>query len=73
MTATEYRECIAALGLSQIAAAAFLGISQRTSRRWAAGENAPDVRAEMLLRAMLQYDISVDDINKLIKRKGYLK
>jgi transcriptional regulator with XRE-family HTH domain len=71
--ANEYRDCIAALGLSQLAAAKFLGISPRQSRRLALGEVAPDVRTEMLLSAMLKYDISVDDMNKLINKRKDLK
>jgi hypothetical protein len=35
MTSDEYREAIAALGLSQVKAGDFLGADPRTSRRWA--------------------------------------
>jgi hypothetical protein len=71
--AIEYRDCIAALGLSQITAARFLGVSPRQSRRWALGETVPDVRAEIVLSVMLRYDISVDDVNRLLKRKDTKK
>jgi transcriptional regulator with XRE-family HTH domain len=71
--ADQYRELIAALGLSQIAAAEFLGISPRQSRRWALGETVPDVRAEIVLRLMVAYDISVDTVNRLLKRKDLKK
>jgi len=38
MTADEYREALARLDLSQVAAARLLGVDDRTSRRWATGE-----------------------------------
>ena len=38
MTADEYRNAIARLELSQVAAARLLGVDDRTSRRWATGE-----------------------------------
>jgi DNA-binding transcriptional regulator YiaG len=69
MTKKEYRAAIAALGLSQLAAAEFLGISPRTSRRWAAGDDPPDPRAEMVLRIMLEYKMSVAAVDKLMGRK----
>jgi DNA-binding transcriptional regulator YiaG len=47
MTPDEYREAIARLDLSQVAAARLLGVDERTSRRWANGERdvpAPAIR-----------------------------
>jgi hypothetical protein len=38
MTEIEYREALAALDLTQRAAADFLKVDERTSRRWAAGD-----------------------------------
>jgi DNA-binding transcriptional regulator YiaG len=38
MTPDQYREAIARLDLSQVAAARLLGVDERTSRRWAKGE-----------------------------------
>jgi DNA-binding transcriptional regulator YiaG len=38
VTADEYRNALAQLDLSQVAAARLLGVDDRTSRRWAAGE-----------------------------------
>jgi transcriptional regulator with XRE-family HTH domain len=60
---------IAALGLSQLAAAEFLGISPRQSRRWALGETVPDVRAKIVLRLMVRYNIDVDEVNHMLKLK----
>jgi hypothetical protein len=68
MTNKQYREAIEALGLSQVKAAAFLDINERTSRVYAAS-GAPKV-VDMLLTVMVIYDISVDDVNQLMKRKG---
>ena len=39
MSPTEYREAIAALSLTQGEAAAFLGVSRRSSAGWATGEH----------------------------------
>lgn len=38
MKPDEYREALARLDLSQVAAARLLGVDDRTSRRWANGE-----------------------------------
>jgi len=38
MTPTQYRAAIKLLGLSQVKAGKFLGVNERTSRRWALGE-----------------------------------
>lgn len=55
MTAEEYRDLIAALGLSQVDASILLGVDERTSRRWASGEReipAPVARFLRYLRAV---------------------
>lgn len=67
MTKEQYRKAIEAIGLNQVHAAEFLDVSDRTSRNYAAS-GAPDVVA-MLLLIMIEYGISVDDVNKLMKRK----
>jgi len=53
MTAAEYRDLIAALGLSQVAAAILLGVDERTSRRWASGEREIPPPVERFLRYLL--------------------
>jgi DNA-binding transcriptional regulator YiaG len=53
MTAAEYRETIAQLGLSQVAAARLLGVDARTSRRWANGERDVSQPAARFLRFLL--------------------
>lgn len=47
MTANEYRQAIADLGLSQIKAAKVIGVTDRTSRRWAKS-GAPEYAAQRL-------------------------
>jgi len=49
----EYERLLAALGLNQSSGARFLGISSRTSRRYAAGEVEVPASAVKLLRLML--------------------
>ena len=53
MTPAEYKEAIAALGLSQVAAGRFLTNNPRTSRRWASGESRVPKAVAMLLWLML--------------------
>jgi hypothetical protein len=38
VTPAQYRAAIKLLGLSQVKAGKFLGVNERTSRRWALGE-----------------------------------
>jgi len=72
MDAIEYREHIEKLGLSQNAASRFLGVSERSSRRYAQLDdkgrpiNIPIPSAiEMLLRIMVKHKISVEAACKL--------
>jgi hypothetical protein len=52
MSAKEYREAIADLGLSQIAAGRWLGVSDRTAQNYAA--NGCDTRTGITLHLALQ-------------------
>jgi hypothetical protein len=59
MTAEEYRAVIDELGLSQVKAARLLGFHERTSRRWALGEQEvppPAAVALRLLRALAEIE-----------------
>jgi len=49
----EYERLLAALGLNQSSGARFLGISDRTSRRYVAGEAEVPAASVKLLRLML--------------------
>lgn len=62
MTPLQYAAAIERLGLSQRAAAHFLGIDERQSRRWIAGEaRIPEATAK-LLRLMVRLKLSPDDV-----------
>jgi len=65
MTAEEYRGRIQALGLTQNAAARFLGVSPRASRRFADGTQAIPHAIDALLRIMIAYDVSVEEACRL--------
>jgi transcriptional regulator with XRE-family HTH domain len=66
ISAERYCELIAKLGLSQRAAARFLGIAERTSRRYASGESLVDPRTGMLLEIMAKYKITPEQALRLI-------
>jgi hypothetical protein len=55
MSPKEYRETIKALGMSQSAAGRFLGLSARTSRRYARGQAEIPAAHVLLLRACKAY------------------
>jgi DNA-binding transcriptional regulator YiaG len=62
MTPKQYAAAIEALGLSQRAAGVFLGVDERTSRRWVLGESAIPESVAKLLRLMVRLKISPDDV-----------
>jgi hypothetical protein len=74
MTHDDYRLAIEKLGLSQVQAAKLFGANERTSRRWATGEHDIPVPVEIILRLMLRYRISPDEVRLLMnmppKRKA---
>lgn len=61
--ATEYRAALASLGLSQVGAAKLLRVGDRTSRRWAAGDEIPAAVA-YLLRLMVKHKVKPGDLDK---------
>lgn len=61
MTPNQYRNHIAALGLSQQGAADFLGVSLRTSHGWANGDPIPEAVAK-LLRLMVRLKLEPDEV-----------
>lgn len=61
MTPAEYRRHIEALGLSQIEAGRWLGVSPRTAQRWAT-VGPPEVVAK-LLRLMKLLSLRVSDVD----------
>jgi DNA-binding transcriptional regulator YiaG len=66
MTNHEYRDLLTALGLTQAGAARLLGVDERTSRRWAAGERDIPPPAARFLRFLLEAKISPDRVLKLL-------
>lgn len=62
MTPTQYASAIERLGLSQRAAGAFLGVDERQSRRWIAGDSAIPESVAKLLRLMVRLKLSPDDV-----------
>ena len=53
MTTKQYRRALEELGLSQGAAAKYLGVTARTSQNWALGASAVHPCADRLLRLLL--------------------
>jgi transcriptional regulator with XRE-family HTH domain len=62
MTPQEYKTTIRKLGLSQLAAAEFLGIGPRTSRRWIAGRSRIPHAVELLFDLMIVCNIRPADL-----------
>lgn len=61
MTGPEYKQAIAALGMTQETAAEFLGVSLRTSAGYAAGGSIPEGVAK-LLRLMVRKKLKPKDV-----------
>jgi DNA-binding transcriptional regulator YiaG len=66
MTPAEYRDAIAALGLTQVGAADLLGVDARTSRRWISGERKVDPTAERFLRFLIHARISPKRVERVL-------
>lgn len=64
MTAKQFIAAIDALELSQVRAAKVLGLTDRTARRYAAGDAEVPEPTAKLLRLALAKKITVDDILK---------
>jgi len=64
MTPADYRKTIDQLGLSQRGAGRFLGVDERTSRRWVSGEAAIPVAVALLLRLMVKFKLKPADVHE---------
>lgn len=62
MTSTQYRSAIEGLKLSQVRAAAFLGVSPRTSQGYALGEYPVPEAIAKLLRLMVRLKLNPEDV-----------
>jgi hypothetical protein len=69
MSSDEYRQALDKLGLSQTAAAPFLGVSPRTSQSFALGEATVHRSIALLLRTMVKLKLTIEDIEKMPKIK----
>ena len=64
MTATDFAAIRKALGLSHAALAALVGVDQRSSRRWEAGEREIPPAVAKLLRLLDARRLTVDDVRE---------
>lgn len=62
MTPKQYAEAIERLGLSQRGAGKFLGVDERTSRKWIAGGARIPESVALLLRLMVKMKIKPEDV-----------
>lgn len=75
MSAQEYRDSIAAVGLSQVGAADFFRVNPKTSRMWARLTEAPTPgpgvprAVEIALRLMVAQGLSAQDVLPMIGRE----
>jgi DNA-binding XRE family transcriptional regulator len=67
INAMRYREHLAALGLTQQEAAAFLDVDERTSRRWANGEGGVPLMTAYVLAVMVKHKLTVADMQALVE------
>jgi hypothetical protein len=61
----EYRSAIEAVGMTQQRAGKLFGIHERTSRRYALGEQEPPEAITLLLRVMIKYKLRPEDVEAL--------
>jgi DNA-binding transcriptional regulator YiaG len=62
MTPKQYADAIERIGLSQRGAGKFLGVDERTSRKWIAGDARIPESAAKLLRLMVRLKLNPDDV-----------
>lgn len=62
MNAKQYQAAITKLGLSQVGAARWLGISTRTSQHYAGGTRPVPEPTAKLLRLMIRLKLNPDDV-----------
>lgn len=62
MTPAQYSAAIKRLGLSQRKAGPFLGVGERQSRKWVAGDARIPESVAKLLRLMIRLKLSASDV-----------
>jgi hypothetical protein len=68
MTPKQYRAAIDYLGLSQVRAGKFLGVTGRASQRWALGESRVPEAVAILLRLMISLELSPEEVQERIAK-----
>lgn len=64
MTPADYRTTLSALGLSQVGAARLFGVAERTSRRWALGEQPVPRAVAIALRLMVRFGVQPEEVSQ---------
>jgi DNA-binding transcriptional regulator YiaG len=68
MTPDQYRAAIARLGLSQVSAAKFLGVNERTSRDWAnPSMDGPPAPVAKFLRFLIALGIGPEEAEAILE------
>jgi hypothetical protein len=66
MTKDDYRAALVVFDLTQAAAARFFRVNERTSRRWASGQQDVAPVVERQIRMMLRYELSPAAVDHLM-------
>lgn len=62
MTPKQYVDALERLGMSQRFAGRFLGVDERTSRRWVSGDSTVPESVGKLLRLMIKQGLKPEDV-----------
>ena len=68
MTADEFRDCMARLGLSILGSHRVFGYSPRQGQRYAKGDTIPAPLVK-LIRLMIRHKISPDEVAAIVSRR----
>jgi hypothetical protein len=70
VTAKQYADAIERLGLSQVGSARFLGVDDRTSRRWISGERDVPEPVSRFLRYLIAAKVKPEEDEAIMRRRG---
>ena len=62
MTGEQYQNAIDHIGMTQVGSARFFGVHERTPRRWISGSLTIPSAVAMLLRVMIHYSLTPDNV-----------
>jgi len=65
-----YQHLLEELELTQVGAAKFVGVDERTGRRWASDERPVPQAVSMLFEVMVAEGISVERVNEIMRRRN---